>query len=283
MEFLAVVTVLIVIQVWGHGAVIQRDDWVDSTYRRLQAVKDHRWRLAILILLPVVAVILVDGVLTGVLFGLPLLLFYIAVLLYALGRGDFTSELDLYVAAWQRGDLESAYEHACQLEDFDGSASMHNAAELHEQVRRAIFYEGFERWFVVVFWFVLLGPAAALLYRLCKIMDSRIGSDASEQSLLDQMVFYIEWLPARSLALTFAIVGDFERGIQAVAPVAVDASPAGEVLHVTGSAVLSGDIGAAISEQQFTEQAEAELRSAQKILSRSVFCWLVFLALLQLM
>ncbi len=283
MEFLAVVTVLIAIQVWGHGAVIQRDDWIEAMVQRLQALKDYRVRLALAVLVPAAAVIFVVNLLDGVLLGLPLLLLYIAVLLYSLGRGDFAAQLELYMDAWRRGDLESACRHAQQLEDFDDSVPLQNAAALHDQVRRAVFYEGFERWFAVVFWFVLLGPAAALIYRLCKILGSREGADAQEQGLLDSALFYIEWLPVRALALTFAVVSDFERGVQAVAPFATDGSPAGDVLDAAGSAALSPSTTPAVnSDQQFMQQAEAELRGAQKVLSRSVFCWLVIFALLQL-
>lgn len=283
MEFLAVVTVLVAIQVWGHGAVIQRDDWIEAMVQRLQALKDYRLRLALAVLAPAVAVIFVVSLLEGVLLGLPLLLLYIAVLLYSLGRGDFAAQLSLYMDAWRRGDLESACRHAQQLEDFDDSVPLQNASALHDQVRRAVFYEGFERWFAVVFWFVLLGPAAALIYRLCKILGNREGTEAEEQNLLDSALYYIEWLPVRALALTFAVVGDFERGVQALAPYATDGSPAGEVLDATGSAALPSAASAAVNaDQQFMEQAETQLRGAQKVLSRSVFCWLIVFALLQL-
>ena len=95
MEFLAVITVLIAVQVWGNGGVIQRDTWLDGLYARLSGIADYRVRLAVMILLPVLLVMLIEALLGGVLWGLALLLFYIAVLLYSLGRGDFSLQLKL--------------------------------------------------------------------------------------------------------------------------------------------------------------------------------------------
>lgn len=280
MEFLAVVTVLIVMQVWGHGGVIQRDDWLQTVYGRLASIGDYRLRLALAVLLPVLAVMLVQSLLTGVIWGLPLLLFYIAILLYSLGRGDFSVQLEHYYEAWHRGDLESAYQYAQELEEFDAGNRLGSASDLHQQVRKAVFYEGFERWFVVVFWFVLLGPAAALAYRLFKLLGERPDTTAGEQSTIDRALYYIEWLPARALSFTFSIVGNFEQGMQSLGRHLFEGSASAEVLDDGGCAALaeSGNL----DQQNYAEQAETELRCAQKLLSRSVICWVGVFALLQL-
>ncbi|MAY35038.1 MAG: hypothetical protein CMN84_02955, partial [Spongiibacteraceae bacterium] len=100
MEFLAIITVLAALQIWGYGAVPQHDDWLVAVHQRVSSINSLRLRLALLIMLPVFAVLLLQVALEGVLWGLPLLLFYVAVLLYSLGRGDFRSHLALYTDAW---------------------------------------------------------------------------------------------------------------------------------------------------------------------------------------
>lgn len=282
MEFLAVITVLIAIQVLGNGGVVQRDTWLDTLYQRLAVINSPQLRLAGLILLPVILVLLVQGILAGVIWGIPLLLFYIAVLLYSLGRGDFSSQLSLYYQAWDRGDLEAAFEQALVLDEFDGSATLNNARDLHNNVRAAIFYQGFERWFAVIFWFVLLGPAAALAYRLFKIIAQKPQTSEEEQVILDNAVYIAEWLPVRILGFTFALAGNFERCIRVCRDNVLESLSAVDWLDACGIEAISEAIPASGSDEEFRAQASSELHSCQQLLTRSLLCWVVILAVLQL-
>ncbi|HCS29669.1 MAG TPA: hypothetical protein DIW43_19615 [Spongiibacteraceae bacterium] len=282
MEFLAVITVLVAMQVWGNGGVVQRDTWLDDLYLRLKSIGNPQLRLAALILLPVLLVLIVQGILSGVMWGLPLLLFYIAVLLYSLGRGDFSMQLKLYYEAWDRGDLEASYQQARELEAFDGAAALGNARDLHDNVRAAIFYQGFERWFSVVFWFVILGPAAALAYRLFKIISQKPETGEDEQSILDNAVYFAEWLPARLLSFTFAVAGNFERCIGVCREQFLEQTPAVNLLDTCGQLAISHPIPEQGSDEEFREQASRELHSSQQLLYRSVLSWVIVLAVLQL-
>jgi len=73
--------------------------------------------------------------------------------------------------------------------------------------------------FAVVLWFVLLpGPCGALLYRLSIIVRDRWNSEnatrQSDFSSFSRLVFgMIDWLPSRTTASAFAIVGDFEDAV----------------------------------------------------------------------
>ncbi|PKO49115.1 MAG: threonine-phosphate decarboxylase [Betaproteobacteria bacterium HGW-Betaproteobacteria-4] len=73
--------------------------------------------------------------------------------------------------------------------------------------------------FAVVLWFVLLpGPCGALLYRLSAIVRDRWNAETpvrqTEFSTFSRVVFgMIDWLPSRTTAAAFAIVGDFEDAV----------------------------------------------------------------------
>ncbi len=88
--------------------------------------------------------------------------------------------------------------------------------------------------FAVVLWFVLLGPAGAVLYRLAAFFadhwcdaanrcgndlfvadgDGVVAADSDAFSVFARQVFaIIDWLPQRATAAAFAIVGDFEDAI----------------------------------------------------------------------
>lgn len=78
--------------------------------------------------------------------------------------------------------------------------------------------------FAPLFWFMLLGPSGALLYRLSVAMSQREAATATPESgfaiprdafgeFSRQAFEVLDWLPARLTAVTFAIVGDFEDAI----------------------------------------------------------------------
>lgn len=74
--------------------------------------------------------------------------------------------------------------------------------------------------FAPLFWFMMLGPAGALLYRLAMGMAqdwTRGGGPLVEYERFGefarQAFQVLDWLPARLTAVTFAIVGDFEDAV----------------------------------------------------------------------
>lgn len=73
--------------------------------------------------------------------------------------------------------------------------------------------------FAPLFWFALLGPAGALLYRLALFANSYWGIDGGVPETtrfgeFSRRVFrLIDWLPLRLTAIGFAITGDFEDAI----------------------------------------------------------------------
>lgn len=66
--------------------------------------------------------------------------------------------------------------------------------------------------FAPIMWFVLLGPAGAVLYRASEQLQ-QVWPDSSAYPLhqFSQKIHqWIDWLPVRFTAICFAIVGDFE-------------------------------------------------------------------------
>jgi adenosylcobinamide-phosphate synthase len=73
--------------------------------------------------------------------------------------------------------------------------------------------------FAVIFWFILLpGPSGAVLYRLCYFLRWRWAPELAPElegfGRFPALAFAaLDWVPARLIALTFAIVGDFEDAV----------------------------------------------------------------------
>lgn len=74
-----------------------------------------------------------------------------------------------------------------------------------------LFSHSLRQTFGVLFWFVLLGPAGAVLYRLSSVA-SRRWNDASPgfRDVPSKIFHALNWLPARLSGLTYAAAGNFE-------------------------------------------------------------------------
>ena len=286
MTFLSVLIVLGLLQFWGSGGSLQQDGWFydfGQTVKRF--VGDPKWHLLIQVGLPCVALLLTQDLVDSLLFGLLSLLLYVAILLFSLGRGDFSENLQHYLSTWNHGDFESAYDKALAIGDFKQSDAISDHVSLHEHVRSSLVYEAYERWFAVVFWFLLLGPVGALAYRLSYLCGRVEDGDEREAQVALRFVHYLDWLPVRLLALSFALAGNFVNGFNRCWKMVRDNLPASELLEQAALAAISGadDLRAYPSDKDlFIEYGRQEILALQSLLSRSVIFWMIIIAVITL-
>ncbi len=286
MEFLVILIAWALLHNIELPAVAQRDEWLVAWRLRagaaLSALAEPA-RLLLICALPCAFIAALEWVIAPHWAGLPLFVLELLVLMYSLGRGEFRAQLSAYLACWQRGDSQAAFEEASRVFQFDAQESLSSAGELHAQVRRGILYMAFERWFAVVFWFYFLGPWAALFYRILHLMLIHHASD-QERALIREWLRWIEWLPARILGLAFAITGNFAAciGVWRDSLPGFRAIP--QLLVEYAHCALAGIV--ADPEQdgdRFPERALIELRELDALLARSAIAWLVLFALLQML
>ena len=283
MEFLTVLIVLGVLQYWGSGGPLQRDDWFTQLGQTLQqAWLPTRLQLLLRILLPLLAVVLLQILVDSLLFGLLSLLLYISLLLFSLGRGDFSQNLQDYLQCWQRGDTEAAYRKAVDIGDFKQSDAIGDGFSLHQQLREAFVYEGYQRWFAVVFWFLLIGPVAAVAYRLSYLAARQDDLNGGNKQLALRFVHYLDFVPARLLAFSFSLAGDFNQAFAAFRERCLDNLPSGELLDSCALAAINQQHTLSADTPELIEKAGQQLLALQSLLSRSVICWLAVTALLTL-
>jgi len=69
--------------------------------------------------------------------------------------------------------------------------------------------------FGAIAWFVALGPAGAVLYRAADMLAAKWGAAEGSEFGRFAARFYgwVDWVPARLTALTFAVVGNFEDAV----------------------------------------------------------------------
>ncbi len=81
------------------------------------------------------------------------------------------------------------------------------------QVMDALFRLGLSQLFGVLFWFVLFGTFGAVAYALTHLLAGRWRGEDDFHAAVAQIMPLLNWLPARLLAFSFAVVGNFEAAI----------------------------------------------------------------------
>lgn len=86
---------------------------------------------------------------------------------------------------------------------------------LAREVMDRLFELGLRRLFGVLFWFAVLGGAGAAAYAMTQLVAERWPGDEAFHATIRRVVATFDWLPARALAFSFALVGNFEEAMLA--------------------------------------------------------------------
>lgn len=208
MSFLVLLLAVWIEKFSGLRHRIQRDGgWVRELHKLESSSRlvDRPWLiLVILVLLPVALLGLLLVVLEPVAYGLLALPVHLLVVIYSLGRGDLLAGLGPFRDAWRREDLQAAAHVAKR--DLDICAD--NGEQLLERVEGHLLWEAYQSFFAVIFWYFLLGPVAALSYRLLALAEEHAQNPAVVERAA-QLRHAFDWVPVRLLAASFALVGNF--------------------------------------------------------------------------
>ena len=138
----------------------------------------------------------------GLGFGLVGLLFDIAVLVYAWGPRDLDVDVEAVIDAH---DTPTRHAAIARLGLAGESAALDGPALVE-----AVFTNALRRWFGVLFWFLLLGPVGAILYRLAA--QHSVAPDLLGQNRAGALALRtaLEWPVAQLMTLAMALVGNFD-------------------------------------------------------------------------
>jgi len=217
---LVIVLSLFIERVWPSLAEWRSFAWfgqfVDRFLRKRRGPmwSSHLGVIAV-VFLPLFAVVIIHYVLAKifVVFGFA---FAAAVLLCCLGPRDLDADVRHFLNAWEQGDDARAQAYARHINEF--GAAPFAAAALGRSVVEGILVAAHERWFGVIFWFIVLGPMGALWYRLaCVLRDksSRQGEESAFGDAALMMHHILDWIPARLAVLGYALAGSFADALDA--------------------------------------------------------------------
>lgn len=243
--------------------------------------------LAVTLTVAVLPVLLARVIFHETLLGLPYLMLSVVVLFLCLGPQDIGEEVDRWRAAIESEDdvTERNFARALLERGFNDTKGARSS------VPPAVFVQANNRMFAVIFWFVVLGPIGAWLYRMTDLVrrralfqSQRAGSLLAAECGMHatQLQALLAWIPARLSAIGYILAGSYDAGRAAwvALPQANSLSKGNERLlgHV-GVAALAAQINTDETPQEFIMRCG---RGAKNLVLRTLWFWLVGLAVLTL-
>jgi membrane protein required for beta-lactamase induction len=239
----------------------------------------------LLVVLPVpLLVILITSLLDGLVFNLFTLVFGTLVLFLSLGPRDLDTQVTVMTDAIDADNME---EMRTEAADIVGGEPAEDNRSLARQLIEAMLLAGNERVIAILFWFVILGPVGAVLFRLSS--ELRIASQGDEDveysKYADRLHAILAWLPSRLCALGYAVTGSF---VDALHNWQQNTVVSGDNwMDTVDAVVLSAGLGAL----QFSQDDDAEysqedlqqqLKAGMALVWRMIVMWISVIALMTL-
>ncbi len=221
--------------------------------------------IALILLLPALGLHLVLSLFDATVFWPLLFLISFAVLFYSLGPVPLEKSFQQYFEAMDRGDAEAGYLHLKQQGLVQDSETTPEQDELIRTTTRLILTESCKRYFGVITWFILLGPVAALLYRLAHVYKDTCDAEEFDDHRphMQQLIHWIDWIPARVTSFMFLLTGDFVNGFYRVQDYLSDfEADNNQLLADTGVAALGLEMGVADTSAKENYDATSMVRRA---------------------
>jgi AmpE protein len=281
LRLLAVLIALVI--VWSVPQLSRwRDDrWFRGWVNRLGDTSGPG-RVAVILLVPVVAAAIFAGLLASLpFFDLAWLVFSIAVLVYALGPREIETDIDAILRApdtLRRDEAMAGLRHGEEALTWFAPALV-----------EATFYGALRRRFGVLLWFLLLGPAGGLGYRLAQILarDPSLALDSATRTAAQRVGDALDWIPAHLMVFAMALVSDFDAVIGAWKQWHhTSGSPRSRLdpdfLGAVARAGVDADVEAGDGYVQDVSDPVAELEDARRVIRRVLIVWLAVVAVIVL-
>ncbi|HIF86203.1 MAG TPA: regulatory signaling modulator protein AmpE [Gammaproteobacteria bacterium] len=312
MKFLVILICLIINYLWLKDFDRFDDSWffrfrcqMANLSTKISRHPSTRWVLgtSLAYLIPLFALGVILYLVAGQLYGLPTMLVHILVLLVAFDRiqpGKLARE---FLEKWKAEDIQACMLYLKQELAMPEALKIDDEEALSEYFSKQLVYRSFEKMFVMFFWYIVGGPIGIIFcYVSYQLRDLQIESVArkkadereceqeAEITLITNLIWLLEWMPMRLLAITFSLIGNFVRCFENLKKsfwsAGVETSSV-DLLYGYASCALSGMVGPDMpeadaggnSKTRERLQKVARIQALLALLERSQAVWLILLAI----
>ena len=220
MTLFTTLLVLFAERLFKLGEHWQLDHRLETLFRRVK-----HYSMAGTLVMTIVAMVIVGIIqraLEGVLFNVPLLLFWIPLGLLCIGAGRVRMHYHAYLKAASRDDSHAREAMASELTMIHGVPAGCDEREFLRELQNALLWINYRYYLAPLFWFVVggsWGPVALIGYAFLRSWQSWLARYQTPhqrlQSGIDAILHVVDWIPVRLVGVVYALVGHGEKALPA--------------------------------------------------------------------
>ncbi|MBV8045024.1 beta-lactamase regulator AmpE [Pluralibacter sp.] len=220
MTLFTTLLVLIAERLFKLGEHWQLDHRLEVLFRRM---KHYSVSATVLMTLAAMAVVfLLQRVLHGVLFNVPLLVVWILIGLLCIGAGKVRIHYHAYLMAASRDDSHAREAMASELTLIHGVPPGCDEREYLRELQNALLWINYRFYLAPLFWFVVggsWGPVTLMGYAFLRAWQTWLARYQTprhrQESGVDAILHILDWVPVRLVGVVYALVGHGEKALPA--------------------------------------------------------------------
>ena len=220
MTLFTTLLVLIAERLFKLGEHWQLDHRLEVLFRR---VKSFSMVMTLLMAIAAMAIVYVlELLLHGILFNVPLLLMWILLGLLCIGAGKVRLHYHAYLKAASRNDAHARDAMASELTLIHGVPPDCDEREYLRELQNALLWINYRFYLAPLFWFVVggpLGPVTLMGYAFLRAWQSWLARYQTprlrQESGVDAILHVLDWVPVRLVGVVYALIGHGEKALPA--------------------------------------------------------------------
>jgi len=233
----------------------------------------------VIVIAGVLFVVWLISAMLGNVLGLFGFLFGVAVLIFTIGPRELEEDVRNINTALENNDFEGANFYASHLANRTISEP---PMQLAQTVKEEILLQANIRMLGVFFWFILLGPVGAVLFRLsCLLKENQLNKTDEFADASRDLYKIVNWIPARICVLSYAVAGNFVDTMSywnGLSDLWLRDSE--EFIVVSGIGALRYEQRSDRDDNEGDESDILAIQHALSLVKRAVIVWVVLLGLL---
>ncbi|MEY8711055.1 regulatory signaling modulator protein AmpE [Mangrovibacter phragmitis] len=220
MTLFTLLLVLISERLFKFGEHWQLESRLEVIFRRTRY-----FSMGYTLMLSVAAMVFIAAclyLLKGILFNVPLLVFWILVGVLCIGAGKVRLHYHSYLKAASRGDSRACDEMVAELTMIHGVPPGCDDREFLRELQNALLWINYRYYLAPLFWFVVggsFGPVTLVGYAVLRAWQTWLARHHTPHQRLhagiDAILHVLDWVPVRLVGLAYALLGHGEKALPA--------------------------------------------------------------------